>query len=177
MTDRPLPPRAPQLAAMLEPLIDRGVEFVVVGGMAGSAHGSTYPSFDLDIAYDRGPENLERMVAALAEIGVQLRGGRPDLPFLLDVRTLENGANFTFITKYGDLDILGHVPGVRSYEELRRAAERKSLAGHEVWVASIDHLIAMKRAADRTKDRLMLEEYLVIADEERRAAQSEGSSS
>lgn len=30
-----------------------------------------------------------------------------------------------------------------------------------------DHLIAMKRVAGRTKDRLMLEEYIAIADEER----------
>jgi hypothetical protein len=41
-----------------------------------------------------------------------------------------------------------------------------------VKVASIDHLIAMKRASNRTKDKLMLEEYIVIADEQGRPGES-----
>ena len=47
-------------------------------------------------------------------------------------------------------------------------AWRAEIEGVEVPIASIDHLIAMKRAANRTKDKLMLEEYIVIADEQRR---------
>jgi hypothetical protein len=35
-------------------------------------------------------------------------------------------------------------------------------------VASLDHLIAMKEAAGRPKDRLMASEYRVISDELRR---------
>jgi hypothetical protein len=35
-------------------------------------------------------------------------------------------------------------------------------------VASLDHLIAMKDAAGRGKDRLMATEYRVLADEQRR---------
>jgi hypothetical protein len=34
-------------------------------------------------------------------------------------------------------------------------------------------LIAMKKAANRTKDKLMVEEYLVIADEQRRLARED----
>ena len=41
-------------------------------------------------------------------------------------------------------------------------------------VASIDHLISMKRAANRTKDKLMLEEYIVIADEQKELARKRG---
>jgi hypothetical protein len=102
-----------------------------------------------------------------------LRGGPEDLPFQLEPRTIENGANFTFITRFGDFDVLADLAGIRSYDQLKAAAETKTIFGLEVAVASIDHLIAMKRASNRTKDQLMVEEYIVIADEQRRAAQAD----
>jgi hypothetical protein len=86
---------------------------------------------------------------------------------VLDARTIENGANFTFVTPYGDLDVLAEVDGVRNFDELTAAAEEREIASLPIPVASIDHLIAMKRAANRPKDRNMVEEYLVIADEQR----------
>lgn len=144
------------------------MDFVVIGGMAGLARGSSYPTYDLDVAYARDERNLERVAAALREIGVTLRNAPPDLPFQLDAATLASGANFTFETEFGHFDILGHVPGIRSYEELRDSATVEQLEGVAVQVASIDHLISMKRAANRAKDKLMLEDYLVIADEEQR---------
>ena len=80
---------------------------------------------------------------------------------------MENGANFTFVTPYGDLDLLADVGGVRSYRELRDTAVMYEIEGFKIPVASIDHLIAMKRAANRPKDHIMLEEYIAIADEQR----------
>jgi hypothetical protein len=154
---------------LLRALERQGVDFVVIGGLAGLARGSSYPTYDLDVAYARDERNLERVAAALSEIGVTLRNAPPDLPFQLDATTLANGSNFTFETELGHFDILGHTPGVRSYEELRASATVEKVEGVPVPVASIDHLISMKRAANRTKDKLMLEDYLVIADEEQRA--------
>jgi hypothetical protein len=168
-----LPPKAPDVAALLEPLVRHGVDFVLVGGMAGIAQGSNYPSYDLDIAYARDRANLDRLAAALDDLDVRLRGAPPDLPFVLDAGTLKRGANFTFVTPHGDLDVLADVAGIRSYRELRDSAEEKEIGGFAVLVASIDHLIAMKRAANRTKDKLMLEEYIVIAGEQDRAAREE----
>lgn len=177
MTPLEPPPEPPRLPELLGPLIAHGVDFVVIGGMAGAARGSSYPSYDLDVAYGRDRANLERLVGALKEIGVTLRGAPADLPFILDVRSFVNGANFTFVTRYGDLDVLGHVAGISSYENLRAHATVERIAGCDVRVASIDHLISMKRAANRTKDKLMLEEYIVIADEQQQlsAASDRGS--
>src|ERR1700760_668093 len=78
---------------LLEALDRHGVDFVVVGGLAGLAHGSSYPTYDLDIAYSRERSNRRRLVAALSEIGVTLRGAPPDLPFQLDdPNTSQKGA-------------------------------------------------------------------------------------
>lgn len=170
-----LPPKAPDLRRLLGPLVSHGVNFVVIGGMAGIARGSSYPSFDLDIAYSRDKANVRRLVSALEEIGVRLRGGSDDLPFQLDERSIENGANFTFVTPFGDLDILADVAGVRDYEDLAGGSEEKDIFGLAVRVAALDHLIAMKRAANRPKDRNMVEEYVVLAEEIRRR-EAEGES-
>src|ERR1700709_507282 len=106
MTDRSLPRRAPDLRQLLEPPVRHGGDFVLIGGMGGIGRGAAYPSFDLDVVYARDRANVSRLVSALEEIGVRLRGGPSDLPFVLDSRKIENGANFTFISHYGDLDEL-----------------------------------------------------------------------
>jgi len=153
---------------LLAALDRNGVDFVVIGGLAGLAQGSSYPTFDLDVAYSRDTGNLRRMAAALGEIGVTLRGAPVDLPFQVDDQTLVNGSNFTFATTHGSFDILGEIDGVKSYEGLRRNAMRERISGVDVLVASLDDLVAMKRAANRVKDQLMVLEYIELADEIRR---------
>ncbi|HEX5929000.1 MAG TPA: hypothetical protein VFY48_06370 [Solirubrobacterales bacterium] len=168
-----LPAKAPELRGLLEPLVRHGVDFVLIGGMAGIAHGSTFPSYDLDVLYARNRANITRLVAALEEIGVRLRGAPEDLPFQLETRTIENGANFTFVTPFGDLDVLADAAGMPSYDDLVAASEVRDLWGVPVRVASIDHLIAMKRAANRNKDKVMVDEYIVLADAQKKRAQEE----
>jgi hypothetical protein len=153
-----------ELAPLLRALGRHGVDFVVVGGVAGIAHGSAYPTFDLDVAYARDQANLERMAMALQELNARLRNAPEDLPFQPDAATLANGSNFTLKTEFGHFDILGHIDGIRSYEDLRAGARLEQIRSMTVRIASIDHLISMKRAANRVKDKLMLEEYIVIAD-------------
>lgn len=161
---------------LLQALDRQGVDFVLVGGLAGLAHGSSYPTFDLDIAYSRDRSNLRRLVDALREIGVTLRGAPADLPFQLEVETFANGANFTFDTEFGSFDVLGDIAGIKSYDELRQASQSEEVFGVQVRIASLDHLIAMKRAANRAKDQLMVMEYVELADEiRRREAESDPS--
>jgi hypothetical protein len=159
-----------QLDRLLEILDRHGVDFVVVGGIAGSAHGSAYATFDLDIAYSRDEANLSRLAAALNEMQATLRGAPADLPFQRDAKALANGANFTFDTDYGSFDALGDIEGIRDYESLRAASSVEVVSDIAVRIASIDHLIAMKRAANRPKDRLAVEEYIVIADQQKKLA-------
>jgi hypothetical protein len=151
---------------LLEVLVAHEVDFVLIGGMAGVVHGSSYPSFDLDVAYERSRENLRRLAEALDELGATLRGGPPDLPFQLDWKTLENGSSFAFQTPFGALDIFSDPAGAPRYDELRAGAGKPlDVDGVAIRVCSLDHLIAMKEAAGRPKDLLMASEYRLISDE------------
>lgn len=150
---------------ILESLIAHNVDFVLIGGMAGMAHGSAYPSFDVDIVYSRKRDNLDRLAASLRDLGATLRGAPPDLPLQLDGKMLENGWTFTFATAHGSFDILAQPDGAPKYDSLRAAAERKLVEGVLVDVCSLDHLIAMKLAAGRQKDHIMVTEYIELAEE------------
>jgi hypothetical protein len=149
---------------IFETLVRHGVNFVVVGGLAGIAHGSAYSTEDADVAYEPSRQNLQRLAAALSELEATLRGAPPDLPFQLDSETLATGINFTFDTRFGSFDILGEPAGAARYHELHEAGSEESLWGVVVRVASLDHLIAMKEASGRPRDLTMAAEYRTIAE-------------
>lgn len=157
-------------SAILEALIRHGVDFVLIGGMAAVVRGSARPSFDVDIAYGRDRENLERLVTALRDLKARLRGAPKDVPFLLDAETLERGSHFTFETRFGSLDLLHDPDGAPAYAELARGAgSLEAVEGHCIRVASIDHLIAMKEASARPHDKVVATELRVISDHLRSA--------
>jgi hypothetical protein len=150
---------------VLERFAEADVDFVVIGGVAGAIHGSSVATFDVDLAYSREPENLEKVADVLRSLRAELRGAPHGLPFILDAQTLKAGANFTFVTSLGAIDLLGDPAGAPPYERLRKAATVVSVRGRDVRVASLDHLIAMKEAAGRPKDKLQASEYRAISDE------------
>jgi len=98
-------------------------------------------------------------------LGASLRGAPADVPFQLDPDALEEGGNFTFSTRLGSVDLLAYPAGSPPYDRLRDGAMTIDVRGQTVRVASLDHLIAMKEAAGRTKDKLMAAEYRVLSDE------------
>ena len=150
---------------VLVALADANVDFVVIGGVAGASHGSAFATFDLDIAYARDRDNLERLTTVLHSLAATLRGAPAEVPFILDAKTLENGANFTFTTNFGPLDIVAEPAGAPAYRQLLENATTITIQGRSLRVASLDHLIAMKEAAGRPKDKLMATEYRVLSDQ------------
>lgn len=137
---------------LIEVLGDAGVELIVIGGVAASAHGAARTTLDLDVVYRRSPENLERIAAALAPYAPYPRGAPPGLPFLWDARTLANGLNFTLTTSLGDLDLLGEITAGGGFEQLLRKSVEVTLFGRSCWCITLEELIRVKRAAGRPKD-------------------------
>lgn len=147
---------------IIKALSDANARFVVVGGMAMVSHGSSFVTADLDICYDRAPDNLQVIQTALSPLNPRLRGAPENLPFRLDVPTLRAGLNFTLVTDAGDLDLMGELTGVGGYEQLLPGAMKLDLYGFPILVMGLDDLIRAKEAAGREKDRLHLGELREI---------------
>ena len=145
-------------------LRDARVHFVIIGGVAAAAHGSTYLTLDLDLCYERSPINLRLLAEALRPFHPRLRGAPDDLPFHFDSATISHGMNFTLTTDLGDLDLFGEVTGIGPYEAVRAMAITVELFGRSHDVLSLEGLIRSKRAAGRAKDLLVLPELEALGE-------------
>jgi hypothetical protein len=146
------------LHSLLEALHERGVRFVVIGGVAVGAHGYVRGTEDLDLVPDPAPENLKRLTAALADLESTLPtvGERPFDP-AGDAGVIRRGGNVTAMTRFGELDVVQRARGVPSYSQLAADAVESELLGVPVRVCSLARLREMKEAQGRALDRADLE--------------------
>lgn len=152
--------------ALLQLLASHEVAFIIVGGAAATAHGSSKLTLDLDVVYERSDENIQRLVDALSGISPYLRGAPPGLPFRLDAATVRRGLNFTLMTDHGALDVLGVVTGGGDYGDLLPHSIEVELFGVRCRCLDLPTLIQVKRAAGRPKDLEALAELEVILEEQ-----------
>ena len=148
--------------ALLRSLVEGGVDFVVVGGIAAVARGSAAFTQDLDISYAPEQANLDRLGRVLVDLGARLRGVTDEVPFIPDGQTLKRTRVLTLETPIGSIDLLAEPDGAPEYRRLRERATREVIGGVEVQVASLEDLIAMKKAAGRPKDLVAVEEMEAI---------------
>jgi predicted nucleotidyltransferase len=153
-------PEALDPVPLLKHLHEHGVEHIVIGGVAVSAHGHVRTSKDLDVVPNPVHENLERLAAALAEINAVNEEASDfdpeELPMSSTrVEDLSQGGNFCLATDLGRLDIFQWVKGIEA-DDLYAALHPEALAGNvdgiPVRVCGLEHLLAMKRAAGRPQD-------------------------
>jgi hypothetical protein len=140
-------------------LNEHEVRYVLIGGYASSVLGAPIITNDLDICYERTPENMDRLAEALLELQATLRvaGVDEELPFILDGRTIAAGDSFTFNSGAGPIDVLGTPSGTGGFRDLDADATTYDLGeGLLVRVVSLDDLIRMKEAASRPKDEAHL---------------------
>src|ERR1035441_8255767 len=147
-------------------LTDAGVEFVVIGGLSASLHGSARVTYDLDICYSRAASNLRRLAAALAQFHPRPRGFPSELPFLWDERTLQNGTVFTLDTDLGPIDLLAEVAGVGDYDQAKAHSVMVDAFDRRVATLDLAALIRSKRAAGRERDLAALPELESLLEAE-----------
>ena len=148
-----------QPTEILAALERHGVQYVIIGGLAATLHGSPVMTTDLDICPARERDDLERLAQALVELRARIRtAGVPEgLAFACDATFLsriEVALNLT--TKFGDLDLSFIPSGTRGFADLHQHAVPMSLMGRPVAVASLADVIRSKEAANRPKDRIVL---------------------
>ena len=143
------------------------VPFVVIGGVAATAHGSARVTDDLDVCYDTAPGSLSKLAGLLKDWRAYPRAIEPGLPFVMDVQTLRTAPLLTLETSEGRLDLLDTVAGVGNYAACLAASEQVnvSIEGRRVRfrALSLEALIRAKRATGRRKDIDHLVELEAIA--------------
>jgi hypothetical protein len=136
---------------LLSTLARHQVEFVVIGGFALAPHGYVRATKDVDVVPNPDAMNLRRLADALRDLDAQPDVGELDpgeLDIAPDEQGLRMGGNRVLLTRFGRLDIMQSVPGLRDYGQLRAGAV--DVAG--TLYAGYEELISMKAATGRDED-------------------------
>lgn len=140
------------------------VELVVVGMTAAILQGAPMLTNDVDIVHRRTPENVERLLRVLEELGAVYRTDRRRLPPKASA-LLGPGHNL-FETRAGDLDCLGTIDQDLGYEELLPDSTVVDLgAGVQCRVLLLARVIEIKQRAGRPKDLAALPMLRATLDE------------
>lgn len=163
-----MPSRATEFRAILEALSHVDVEFIVIGGVAASMHGSPVVTYDLDIIHRRTQPNTVRLAEVLARLdacyrehGEKRLRPTPESLLLPGSHLLE--------TSRGQLDVLGTLAGGEVYEALVHRSVVFDLGdGLSVRALDLEKLIEVKAATGRARDRYALFHLEAVLAERRR---------
>jgi len=160
-------PKPLQPEKLFQVLAHHRVEYVLIGGLAATLHGSSALTNDADICPDASPENRERLAAALRDVRARVRTeAEPDgVRFSVDADFLRRTQLVNLTTRFGDFDIAFQPAGGQVYGDLVRRAVEMEIDGTVVRVASLADVIRSKEAANRPKDRAALPILYALEDE------------
>lgn len=146
------------MASLLSALERAGARYVVVGGLAVILHGHLRGTADIDLVIELSPENCTKALDALAGVGL-----RPRLPVDMmqfadpEIRRdwVENRNMMVFQLWDPErpgrsVDVFVREPF--AFDDLWSKSLVREIQGAHVRIASIEHLIAMKRVAGRPRD-------------------------
>jgi predicted nucleotidyltransferase len=142
---------------LLGVLVEHGVDFILIGGLGATVHGSPYATVDVDIVPRQDRSNLDLLSNALRALGARVYvSAEETLRFDHNGSSLADVAVWNLATSFGGLDI-SYVPaGTTGYSDLAERAQSIDIGGVVVRVAALEDVIRSKEAANREKDRVVL---------------------
>ena len=146
----------PDFLAILRILLEHRVDFIVVGGVAGAAHGGTITTFDLDIVHSRDAHTLDRLLKALRALAAHYRGrGREKLRPALS--HLKSPGHQLLMTTFDPLDVLGAIGKGHEYDDLLPESIELDIGeSAKVRVLDLAALIRIKGETAQEKDKAQL---------------------
>ena len=149
---------APELdiEGILEALVEAGVEFLVIGGVAVGFHGYVRATKDVDVVPSPDPENLQRLAGVLEHLNAEIEGGEEfgdaELPDPLDPAALALGGNWVLRTRLGRFDVMQWIGDDALWERLSPAAISAKIGKLTVQVVGYEDLVVLKQQAGRPED-------------------------
>lgn len=156
------------LAGILARLVDADFPFVLIGGYAAAAHGSTMVTQDVDVCCPFTPEAIARLQTAIAPLHPVDRQHPERLAVALDPDRLRGIHNLYLDTDLGPLDLLGEVKGIGDYEAARAASMEVQVGSRRLHILSREALITSKEAMGRPRDREVVRELNALEEQERK---------
>jgi predicted nucleotidyltransferase len=148
--------------SIIKKLTENDFEFILIGGFAAAAYGSTFVTHDLDVCAILTAPNIEKLRKIFADVHPMNRIGNKKSSFL-EVPENLNGVNNLYLeTDIGVLDLLSNVTGVGDFSILEKSAVEVVIFGHKCKMISIDDLIKCKRTLKRSKDLEVASELEII---------------
>ncbi len=147
---------------LLSKLSENDFDFIVIGGFAAAAYGSSFVTSDLDVCAILKPDNIEKLRKALSDIHPKHRIANNKPSFLDTPKSIEGINNLYLQTDAGILDLLSNVTGVGDFEELSKSCIEIKIYGYKCKIISIEDLIKAKLALKRPKDLEVARELATI---------------
>lgn len=131
---------------------------MLIGGMAAIAHGSPFPTADIDITPDTELANMQRLSDALTELGARVWFSDTEDPVLFahDATSLTQSGVWNLVTEFGRIDLSLIPNGTEGYLDLAQDAVDAEVVGVVISIASLADIIRSKQAANRPKDQRVL---------------------
>jgi len=147
-------------AAIVEILIRHGVHFVVIGAFAAIAQQAPIPATrDIDLTPEASIGNLNRLSAALKDLGAKIRTDAVEggLAFDHSGTSLGRADSWNLTCPLGEFDISFRPSGFEDgYTALVGRSHTVMVDGIEVPIADLSDVIHSKEAAGRPKDLRVL---------------------